>query len=101
MVVSWPRTTARSWPDPNLNDRWPGVVPRYFPINPNSAATFGTRGAGQEDPDGGKTAVGTGQNLKCPEMGVGKEWSGTGIPANFCDDGAGAGASPIVILRRF
>ncbi len=30
---SWSRTTAHSWPDPNWNNRWPGVVPRYFPIN--------------------------------------------------------------------
>jgi len=162
VVVSWHSTTARSWPDPNLNNRWPGVVPRYFPINPNSATTFGTRGCrtvetrrGQNrcrryrpNPQvprkGGRQKVvvsgrsttalswpdpslnnrwpgvapryfpinpqcrnawypwcrtgGTrrGQNRcqyppkpKCPENGVGKKWFGTGIPADFCDDGAG------------
>ena len=53
------------------------------------AATFGTRGAGRHEPDGGKTAAGTSPNPGALEKGVGKEWSGKGIPADFCDKGAG------------
>ena len=81
--------TAHSWPDPNLNNRWPGVAPRYFPINSPVPQRLAPVGAGPWGSDRGKTAAGNRQNPKCPETGVGKEWAGTGIPADVCDDGAG------------
>jgi hypothetical protein len=89
VVVSGRSTNARSWLDPDLNNPGSGIIPRYFTIFLHSATAFGTRGARRHEPDGGKTAVGTSQNPSAPKKGVGKGWLDKGIPADFCDDGAG------------
>jgi len=93
--------TAGSWPDPNLHNRWPGVGPRYFPINSPVPQRLVTVGTGRWESDGGKTAVGTGQNPKCPEKGVNKKWFGTGIPANVCDDGAAGGRDFYILSKQW
>jgi len=69
VVVSVHSTTARSWPDPNLNNRWLGVATPLWAINSPVPQRLVTVGAGRLEPDGGKTAAGTGQNPKCPEKG--------------------------------
>ncbi|MCX6699486.1 MAG: hypothetical protein NTV68_06100, partial [Methanomicrobiales archaeon] len=79
------------WPDPNWNNRWPGVVPRYFPINSPVPQRLVPVGAGQWDPAGAKPQPVPAKTRITPKKGVGKVWSDMGIPADFCDDGAGVG----------
>jgi len=81
--------TPRSWPDPNLNNRWPGVVPRYFPINPNSAATFGTRGAGLWDPTGAKPLQVPAKTRSAPKRGSAKRGLTRGYRLTFATTGLG------------
>ncbi len=91
MVVSGHSTTARSWPDPNWNNRWPGVGPRYFPINIPVPQRLVPVGAGQWGLGGGKTAAGTGQNPRAPKRGSAKSGLTRGYRLTFAMTGLGWG----------
>jgi hypothetical protein len=89
VVVSGRSTTARSWPDPNLNNPWPGVDPRYFPINSPVPQRLVPVVPDCGNPAGAKPLPVPAKTQSAPKKGVGKKWVGTGIPADVCDDGAG------------
>ena len=89
MVVSGRSTTARSWPDPSLNNRWPGVVPRYFSHNPNSATTFGIVVPACGNPAGAKPLAGTAKTLSAPKMGSAKCGLARGYRLTFAMTGLG------------
>jgi len=74
-----------------LNNRWPGVVPRYFPINPTVPQRLVPVVPDCGNRTGAKPLPVPAKTRSAPKKWVGKEWSGMGIPADVCDSGAGVG----------